>query len=1067
MKDSTWRWWRFARAKKSIPYEETKKGMKTNKLILPFLLCICVLGTTIRTQAQSIYEPYAFGTLAGLPPSSADGTGSAARFYLPNGVAVDGVGNTYVADTFNHTIRKITPAGVATTLAGLAGTSGSADGTGSAARFSSPFGVAVDSAGNVYVADYANCTIRKITSAGVVTTFAGLAGQFGSVDGTGSAARFNLPQGVAVDSVGNVYVSDSYNYTIRKITPAAVVTTLAGQAGSSGSADGFGEGARFNHPVGITVDSAGNLYVADTFNHTIRKVTAVGTVTTLAGLAGSSGSADGIGSSARFYFPYGVTVDSAGNLYVADSNNYTIRKITPATAVTTLAGLAGSFGSVDGTGSAARFHSPDGVAVDSAGNVYVADSANSTIRKITPAAVVTTLAGLASPGNEDGTGSAARFYFPIGVAVDSAGNLYVADTFNHTIRKITPVGVVTTLAGLAGSSGSADGTGSTARFASPYGVAVDSAGNVYVADTGNFTIRKITPAGVVTTLAGLAGSSGSVDGTGSAARFKLPCSVAVDSVGNVYVADTTNHTIRAITPAGVVTTLAGLAGSSGSANGTGSAARFNRPYGVAVDNGGNVYVADTYNYTIRKITSAAVVTTLAGSAGSFGNADGAGSAARFYFPQDVALDSVGNVYVTDTYNHTIRKITSAGASTTFAGLTGFPGSADGTASAARFYFPQGVAGDSTGNVYVTDTYNNSIRIGSPGGPTPTPTATAIPTATPTPSSTPATTPTPTPIATPSSTPATPTPSPGGSATPTPTAGPSATATATPMPTSTPGGTSTPTPTAAPSATPSATPTPGVGRLANISTRLRVETGNNALIGGFIVTGTQPKRVILRAIGPSLAGAGVPNALTNPILELHGPNGFATVTNDNWMDAPNRQEIIDSTVAPANDLESAILMILQANNSAYTAIVRGVNDGTGVGLVEAYDLDNGADSKLANISTRGLVQTAENVMIGGFIVVGQITRVIVRAIGPSLSVPGKLGDPTLELRDGNGTLIQENNNWRTGGQETEIIATGIPPPDDLESAIVRPLDPGAYTVIVRGQGDATGVALVEVYDLGPP
>ena len=238
-----------------------------------------------------------------------------------------------------------------------------------------------------------------------------------------------------------------------------------------------------------------------------------------------------------------------------------------------------------------------------------------------------------------------------------------------------------------------------------------------------------------------------------------------------------------------------------------------------------------------------------------------------------------------------------------------------------------------------------------------------------------------------------------------------------------------------------------------------------MIGGFIVPGTQPKKVILRAIGPSLAG--VPDALTNPILELHGPDGFATVTNDNWMDAPNRQEIIDSTIAPTNDFESAILMTLPANNSAYTAIVRGVNNSTGVGLVEVYDLDSAADSKLANISTRGFVQTGENVMIGGLIVVGQTTKVIVRAIGPSLSVSGKLADPTLELHDGSGTLLQVDDNWRTGGQESEILATGIPPADDLESAIVRTLAPGNYTAIVRGVNDTTGVALVEAYDLGPP
>ena len=317
-------------------------------------------------------------------------------------------------------------------------------------------------------------------------------------------------------------------------------------------------------------------------------------------------------AAADFRIPLGVAVDAAGNVYVADSGNDTIRKITPAGVVSTLAGSAGSAGSTDGTGSAALFNRPTGVAIDAAGNVYVTDQNNNTIRKITPAAVVSTLAGLAgSRGSTDGTGSAARFFGPTGVAVDAAANVYVSDQLNHTIRKITPAAVVSTLAGLAGSPGSTDGTGSAARFFQPLGVAVDAAGNVYVADTNNQTIRKITPAGVVSTLAGLANSQGSTDGTGSAARFFAPTSVAVDAVGDVYVADDSNHTIRKITPAGVVSTLAGLAGSAGSADGTGSAARFFNPFGVAVDAAGNVYVADTGNNSIRKITPAGVVTTFA------------------------------------------------------------------------------------------------------------------------------------------------------------------------------------------------------------------------------------------------------------------------------------------------------------------------------------------------------------------------------------------------------------------------------------------------------------------------
>jgi len=255
----------------------------------------------------------------------------------------------------------------------------------------------------------------------------------------------------------------------------------------------------------------------------------------------------------------------------------------------TLAGTAGSLGSTDGTGSAARFDSPRGVAVDASGNIFVADTRNSTIRKITSAGVVTTLAGLAeSIGSTDGTGSAARFFYPTSVAVDTAGNIFVADSYNYTIRKITSAGVVTTLAGSAGSGGSTDGTGSAARFNQPMSVAVDTAGNVFVADTLNDKIRKVTSAGVVTTLAGTS--------------LNLPHGVAVDTAGNVFVADTFNHTINKITSAGVVTTLAGRAGSAGSTNGIGSAARFDDPYGVAVDTAGNIFVADTSNHTIRSST---------------------------------------------------------------------------------------------------------------------------------------------------------------------------------------------------------------------------------------------------------------------------------------------------------------------------------------------------------------------------------------------------------------------------------------------------------------------------------
>lgn len=304
----------------------------------------------------------------------------------------------------------------------------------------------------------------------------------------------------------------------------------------------------------------------------------------------------------------------------------------------------------------------------------------------------------------------------------------------------------------------------------------------------------------------------------------------------------------------------------------------------------------------------------------------------------------------------------------------------------------------------------------------------------------------------------------GGSSPTPTATATATATGTPAPTPTATATATGTPAPSPSPTPSASPTPSgtPTTLGNISTRLRVETGTNVLIGGFIVTGTQPKRIITRAIGPSLPVAG---ALADPVLELHDSAGALIASNDNWR-TDQETEIIATGVPPSNNLESAIVQTLPANGSSYTVIVRGANNGTGVGLVEVYDLDSTANSKLANISTRGLVQTGNDAMIAGTIVLGQAAeRVLVRAIGPSLELDGKLADPTLELRDGNGTLIRANDNWRSD-QEAEIIATAIPPTNNLESAIVAtlPANGASYTAIVRGVNDTTGVALVEIYAL---
>lgn len=588
-----------------------------------------------------------------------DGAATEARFLRPTQLAVDGGGNIYVADRNNDSIRKITPAGVVSTLAG-GQTQGAADGTERAASFLAPSGIAVNTAGTVYVADTVNHTVRRISPAGVVTTLAGTAGVQGINNGTGAAASFSGPSALALDNAGNILLVEQ-SAAVRQVTPAGVVTTraLLPTLGNAIAVDGADNvyvaldngdlrviepgGAQRTlatglDPIyGLAVNAAGTVY-AVTLTHTVLEISAAGVVNLLAGQPSVRGVADGAGGTARFDSPQGIAL-AAGGLLVSDSANATIRRVTFTGQVSTFAGSPYRSGSVDGTGDAARFGFIGGLAVATDGTTYATDE-NRTIRRITRDGVTTVLAGtFGAAGALDGAGAAARFRNPLGMTRDPSGNLYVSDNSAHTIRKITPAGVVTTFAGADGSAGSSDGTGSAARFNQPWGLASDAAGNIYVADWRNHTIRKITPAGVVTTVAGTAGASGYVDGTGAVVRFDGPTGVSVDAAGNLYVSETT-HTIRRITPAGTVTTLAGNR-TPGSADGTGTAARFASPGGLVALSDGTVYVADTDNSLIRKISPAGVVTTVIGSAARRGTRLGPVTTASVDEPYAIAVSPDG------------------------------------------------------------------------------------------------------------------------------------------------------------------------------------------------------------------------------------------------------------------------------------------------------------------------------------------------------------------------------------------------------------------------------------------
>ncbi len=658
--------------------------------------------------------------------------GAGANFNRPEGLTVDNSGNVYVADEANSLIKKITPGGIVTTFAG-SGIASFADGTGTGAFFHNPADVVVDAAGNLYVADANNHRIRKITPARVVTTIAG-DGTVGHADGTGTAATFRLPSGIAIDAAGNLYVADSGNSLIRKISTLGVVTTLAG-TGTTGNADGTGTAASFNGPIGIAVDAAGNVYVADSYNNLIRKITTAGVVTTLAG-SGAQGDADGTGTAASFKDPIGMRIDADGNLYITDAQNNKIRKITPAGVVTTVAGKL-TLGAADGDLGTASFNTPFGIAIDANGNLYIGDTNNNLIRKI--AADFFTIDKPLPPGlifdihSGDITGtpaavSAAADYTI--TAYNAAGSYATVVNIAVNIVAVPPVlppqisydspkvyppgtpipplmprntggpvpqtafGKATVFAGN-GSKGNNDNIGTDASFNFPTDVATDSKGNVFVADRDNSLIRKITPTGQVTTFAGN-GISQVVDGQGTAASFKGPTSITIDGGDNIYVVDSYGDAVRKITPTGLVSTIVGLNG-PGEVDGPVATAKIAVPWGIAVDNGGNIYVSEFGSGNIRKISALGIVTTIAGS-GSSGYADGNGTAASFSNPQKMAIDPSGNIFVADVGNNKVRGITP-----------------DGTVSTLikdniyyRFQGITGVAVDVLGNLYISDSGNNRI-----------------------------------------------------------------------------------------------------------------------------------------------------------------------------------------------------------------------------------------------------------------------------------------------------------------------------------------------------------------------
>ena len=667
------------------------------------------LSLVVAVATSASGQTYTMQTVAGgaLPVNI---PGASASLGTVNGVAVDTAGNAFIVVGNYHVVLRVDAASGMITLAagsGIPGYNGD-NGPATSAQLNYPQAVAVDASGNLYIADSNNNRIRKV-SGGVITTVAG-DGNFG-YNGDGMPATdawLNGPNGLTVDSAGDIFIADTGNGRIRKVSGGSIAT-VAGNGGFGYNGDNIAAtSAEFTSPSGVAVDSAGNLYIADLGNHRVRKVSA-GMITTVAG-TGTPGYNGGSipAASAELDGPWGVAVDASGNLYIADTDNNRIRKVAGGV-ITTVAGNAGfGYAGDNVAATSTSLYAPFGVALDASGNLYIADTVNYRLRKVS-GGIITTLAGGGAPVGQNGPAINAQLESPMGIAVDPSGNLYIADSVASRVFEVSG-GVIGVAAGNGTNGfGGDNGPPTSANLGSPMGVAVSSSGQLYIADFINECIWEVS-GGVITTVAGNGTIYDSGD-NGPAVNAGLggPVGGAVDSSGNLYIVDNSSSTIRQ-TSNGIITTVAGNGTRGyGGDGGPATHAELYTPWGVAVDSSRNIYIADTYNDRIRKVSNG-VITTVAGAGVEGYNGDGGpATSALLSQPEGVAVDSSGNLYIADSGNGRVRKV-SGGVIATIAG----PGTNQcaGPTSVA----PSGMALDLQGDVYVSDVNSHRVCMMVPSGP---------------------------------------------------------------------------------------------------------------------------------------------------------------------------------------------------------------------------------------------------------------------------------------------------------------------------------------------------------------